>query len=295
MSGFLAAWAARDLFDRGGPVRLRVISSHDHVMNLQADEWGQMLMLADPEMFRGPASAGLGTLDFCAIQGRVQPGDTASFRDGWITFDGTSDFRLSLSAADRVSFSVPSTVEFDPAAVAAAGVAKTMAELAAPHLCSCLFADSVSGAAADPFSQTIAREFPRLIHSLASGDQVEFEETCSPLVGLGYGSTPTGDDLIHGAFIALHHLRRAAGLKLPLPSLPRSIREKTTLLGAHMLTMGMLGLTPEPMGNFALNLLAGKPLEASLAGIRRMGSDSGCSSAVGFYLTVKGIASHAVA
>ncbi|MFZ2780528.1 MAG: DUF2877 domain-containing protein [Rectinemataceae bacterium] len=283
MTGFLARWAACDLFDRGGPVRLCVTSLHNHVMNLQVDEWNHMLMLADPEMYRGPASAGLDMPDFRTLQRCVKPGDTGCFRDGRIEFYGESGISVSLSAAERISFSVPSIVEFDRASVAAAGVAKTMTELAAPHLCSCLFADS---GVDDLFRETIRHEFPRLLQSLSQGNQAGFEDSCSSLVGLGYGSTPTGDDLIHGALIALHYLRQATDSDIPLPSMPRSMGEKTTLLGAHMLEMGRRGLTPEPIRDFALNLLAGKPLPPPLAGIRRMGSDSGCTTAVGFYLMV---------
>jgi hypothetical protein len=255
-------------------------------MNLQADEWGQMLMLADPEMYRGPASAGLDMLDFRTLQGCVKPGDSACFRDGGIEFYGKGDIRVSFSAAKRVSFSVPHNVEYNAAAIGAASVRIAMAELAAPHLCACLFADSGS-LSDDPFTETLRREFPRLLQSLARGDQAQFEQACSSLVGLGYGSTPTADDLIHGALIALHHLKRITRKDMTIPSLPRSIRAKTTLLGAHMLEMGSRGLTPEPVKDFALSLLSGKPIEPAFAGLRRMGSDSGPSVAVGFYLTAQ--------
>lgn len=283
MNVFPAAWAARDLFDRGGPVRLRVISLHNHVMNLQVDEWDHLFMIADPGMYRGPASVGMGLLDFRAVQSCVKPGDLACFRDEGIEFYGKNDFRVTLSSAERVSFSVPHNVEFDEAAISDTAVAQKMAELAAPHLCSCLFADG-RGSSADPFAETMAREFPRFVRALALGDQAEFWGAFSCLVGLGYGSTPTCDDLMHGALIALHYLKRTTRLAVPLPTLPRSIGAKTTLLGAHMLEMGARGLTAEPVRDFALNLLSGKPIEPSFAGLRRMGSDSGCSIATGLYL-----------
>jgi hypothetical protein len=285
MNGFLAAWAALDLFDRGGSVSLRVVSLHDHVMNLQVDRWGHMLMLADPEMYRGPASIGLRTQDFQAIKNCLKPGDAACFQDWKMEFYGDSGIRISLSEAERVSFSVPSTVEFDGSGLADSAIKNAMFELAAPHLCTCLLADT-GGVAIDPFAETIACEFPLLIQSLARGSQPGFEVAASSLIGLGYGSTPTGDDLIHGALIALHFIKRATRNDLPIPSLPRTIAARTTLLGSHMLEMGKLGLTAEPVRNFALNLLAGKPIEPSFTDLRRMGSDSGCSIAVGFYLMV---------
>ena len=284
MESLQATWAARDLVDRGGPVRLRVVSRHNHVINLQADEWKHMVMLADPEVYKGPASAGLDMLDFRALQSCVKPGDAACFREGEIEFYGSFGIRVSLNAAERVSFSVPPNVKYDAAAIGAASVRDSMAELAAPHLCSCLLKDG--GFPADPFAETLTREFPRLLRSLADGTQNEFIDAASAIVGLGYGSTPTGDDLIHGALVALHYLKRITHKNLTIPSLPRSICAKTTLLGAHMLETGILGLTSEPVRNFALNLLAGNPIEPTFADLRRMGSDSGCTSAVGFYLMV---------
>ncbi len=245
-----------------------------------------MVILADPEIFKGPASAGLDGLDFKTLQGSVQPDDAACFRDGGMEFCGNTGIRVSLNAAELIVFSVPHNVDCDAAAIESASVRDLMAELAAPHLCSCLLNDNCSSAD-DPFAETIRREFPRLLQSLAQGDQTQFEQACSSLVGLGCGSTPTGDDLIHGALIALHYLRRTTSFDVPIPSLPHSIGAKTTLLGAHMLEMGARGLTPEPVKNFAVNLLAGKPVEPTFAGLRRMGSDSGCTNAVGFYLMAR--------
>jgi len=278
-----ATWAANDLFARGGAVSLRVISLHDHVMNFQADEWGHLLMLADPGMYRGPASAGLSRKDFQALRIRLRPGDAASFHDGAIELRDIFDLRLSLAAAERMNFSVPLSLSLDRAALSLPAVAEAMAELSAPHLCSCLLAAS-GVVACDPFARTLAREFPRLIHALAQGGQTEFEDASSRLVGLGYGSTPTGDDLIHGALVALHYMSRATRSGPPVPSLPPALGARTTPLGAHMLEMGRRGLSAGPLRDFALNLLAGEPLDPTFAGLGRMGSDSGCNMAVGFYL-----------
>ncbi len=280
-----AVWAARDLPDRDGPVHLRVASIHDHVINLNAEEWGHMLVVVDPEMYRGPSGLGLGMQDFRALRSAVAPGDTAFFRGAHLEFPASEGMYLSLSRAERISFSIPSTQEFDRAAVASGAIARAMTEWAAPYLCSCLLTDP-GGTSTDPFSEIIVREFPILVRSLVRGSRLEFEASFSALVGLGYGSTPTADDLMHGALIALHSLKRAPFLDLPDPLRPRPDRACTTELGLHMLEMGMRGLTAEPVLDFAMHLLAGNSIESSIACLRRMGSDSGCSIAVGFYRTV---------
>jgi hypothetical protein len=277
-----ARWAAQDLFDRGGPARLRVISLHDRALNLQVDEWGHMLILAGPDLYRGPSSAGLDAADFRALKARLSPGDIGCFEDERIEFDGDAAFGISLSPAKRVSFSVPSKVELDGASFTAS-VEGEIAEAADSHLCSCLFG---GGGGEDPFRETIRTQFPRLLRSLSCGNQAEFEDSCSSLVGLGHGSTPTGDDLIHGALIALHYMKRASGMDQPIPRMPPEAGGRTTLLGAHMLEMGMRGLTPQPAREFALDLLAGKAIGPSLAGLCRMGADSGPSIAAGLYLMV---------
>ena len=278
MKNLPARWAARDLLDHGGRAGVRAVSLHDQVINLQVDEWNHMLMLAAPGMYRGPASAGLGDPDFRALREELKPGDTGWFEDGRIDFPG-GGFTVSLADAELVSFSVPRELEIRGASIAAAE--GELAASAASQLCSCLLGEP----GMDPFGEAIRLRFPLLLRSLVLGSQAEFETACSSLIGLGYGSTPTGDDLIHGALIALHCLNQI--LLRPIPRLPRGLGRRTTLLGAHMLEMGRLGLTPEPVLAFALDLLAGKPISGSLDGVRRMGADSGISIAVGFYLMVQ--------
>ncbi|MEW6522277.1 MAG: DUF2877 domain-containing protein [Bacillota bacterium] len=153
--------------------------------------------------------------------------------------------------------------------------------LTASHTCSVLLG---SNDTQGYFGEQIKTYFPQLTHALLRSDRMGFQACCGMLAGLGDGSTPTGDDLIHGALIALHYYRRSKNCKYRAMPYPEDIKQRTTPLGAHMLEMGQRGLTPEPVRDYVLSLLRGRPCNQALQKLSRMGGSTGHNIAVGAFL-----------
>ncbi|MCX8013504.1 MAG: DUF2877 domain-containing protein, partial [Rectinema sp.] len=121
----------------------------------------------------------------------------------------------------------------------------------------------------------------------SAAEQREFETSAGRLIGLGVGSTPTGDDLAHGAMIAMHLLAALHGRVWFCPNISDMVMKRTTPLGRHMLEMGRSALTPEPVLFYIDHLLSGDSLAPSLDELRQIGSDTGLSIAVGIYLVIR--------
>jgi hypothetical protein len=153
----------------------------------------------------------------------------------------------------------------------------------AGDLCAVLLGADTGG---DPLAAPIADAFPALVRALVAGDEPGLVDASRRLAGVGYGSTPTGDDLMHGALVAAHYLPRHGLDWRPFCRLPRELSRFTTRLGAHMIDIGCRGLTPEPTRSFLLDLLGGRSVSASLRALDAMGADSGRAVAVGAALTV---------
>jgi hypothetical protein len=278
-------WVAADLADRTGPAEAQVVSVHAAVVNLAVDAWPHLLMIAGPGLYRGPAAVGLSATGFAAVRTWLATGAAVRYAPDALTFTrpgGTTHVDLGGPA---VSFAPPGVIDFRidayrdglPAALAALRAAT------AGDLCSVLLSSDLG---ADPFAGSIVEAFPTLVRALDSGDGKGFVEAARRLVGLGYGSTPTGDDLIHGALVAVHYLDRCVPAQRMVARPSHEALRATTRLGAHMLVMGSLGLTPEPVRAFLVDLLGGRSVSAALRGVSQMGADSGRTIAVGAALTV---------
>lgn len=269
---------------------LRVLSVHDHVINFYTPSWSHLFMICDPSVHRGPASIGL---SFCLFEDLLKTIDQelpCRFDPGQIIIGGVDGgIRISLDG-EIVSF-VPPLPEGRSTGESSAYLEEALPalrRLANGRLCSVLLGDQDGLDAEDPaewldLGSEIRTTFPRFLEALMAGDSPALELWSKRLVGLGFGSTPTGDDLIHGALVALHYLERLSSLRYEAPVLPRSLWKLTTPLGAHMLAMGRLGLTPEPVGRFLKELCEQTLSGRTMGQLAAIGSDTGINIAVGAY------------
>lgn len=278
-------WVAGDLADHRGPSDVQVESVHEAVVNLAVDSWTHLLMIAGPTLYRGPAAVGLSASGFAAVKMALASGAAVRYAPDVLECVGPGrNLRVDLGGP-AVSFAPPDAIDFVPG-LCRDGIPAAIAGLRAAtsgDLCAVLLG---SAHGADPFAEPIAEAFPALLRALDTGDEPGCVDAARRLVGLGYGSTPTGDDLIHGAWIANHYVQRCVPATRRVHRLPSEVLRATTRLGAHMVDMGSRGLTPEPVRDFLLALLAGRSVSAELRVLDRMGADSGRSIAVGAVLTI---------
>jgi len=279
------AWVAADIGGHGAPSAGQVVSVHDAVVNLEVDGWDHLLMVAGPSLYRGPSAIGLPAPEFAAVKTLLASGGAVRYEPGALEFaSSVLTVRMDLGGP-VVSFSPPEAIHFVPSAFRKR-LPEAVAELRAVtsgDLCQVLLG---SAHGSDPFAEPVAEAFPALLRALDAGDEPGFVDAARKLVGLGYGSTPTGDDLIHGASIAVHYAHRCVRATRRVPRIPSEVSRATTRLGAHMIEMGSRGLTPEPVRELLLALLAGRSVSAELRALDRMGADSGRSVAVGAVLTI---------
>jgi len=98
----------------------------------------------------------------------------------------------------------------------------------------------------------------------------------SPLVGLGIGFTPSGDDFVSGVLL----VQQITGLAVVQAPPIRTALGKTTTGGATLLRLALAGFPPEYMSRIVTALLRGAPEEA-LAIARAHGHSSGLDALTG--------------
>jgi hypothetical protein len=105
----------------------------------------------------------------------------------------------------------------------------------------------------------------RIISTLADRDFHSIPVVAEPLVGLGEGLTPSGDDLLGGLLFCLQVLRETYPQSLYLPgnysSFIEQCRPRTNLISFALLKDHASGHALEPLHQIASLLISGQPLE----------------------------------
>jgi hypothetical protein len=287
-----AQWADDSLkkgYDHAAPFRL--VSIHKHVANIAVEGWPHLLMFVDSTLPRGPASVGLSTDDFSQFLSFTQGYPEGRYSPGQARLIGQKqEFVIDWSHAALYSFRPPRFTPADGNKIAAASslYRKWLLELGAKASASSVLFD-IEGED-DYFRREIQTYFPALVQALLSGNTRDFIACSANLIGLGRGSTPTGDDMLYGAMMGWQYLRSAQGMPLGRPALTEDVLSKTTFLGRHMLEMGRLGLAPEPVQAFLLSVCTGRPDYAILQEVCQMGATTGVDICIGALFSINSLA-----
>ncbi len=279
-----AQWVAADLSDKDS-LRVRLHSVHEHVVNFTIEGHSQMLMIAAPKMYRGPSSVGLSYDDLEHLMCALQYGSEGTLEYGELVVgQGPSGVAISLSTS-VVDFSVPPCVYLDSSMLGASLQLVTDIFRQQKHMSSM----SLLGAKTDGslLHKMLKKGLSDLVEATVSGDDSAFNDACRELVGLGYGSTPTGDDLIHGVVLTHHYYRSAHNLLWKPLLIPKNILSTTTAMGQHMLTIGSQGLTLEPVRNYLMSLLGGYIDSKTVYQLFRIGATTGLDIGVAALLSLR--------
>lgn len=284
-----AQWIARDLFRHRGVFRLGVFSAHRQVINLEAEGWPHLLVLAGPDLFRAPAALGLAGKDLDAVAaeiGRVTGGRLAQER---LVLEGTGiRFTISWDGKPALSFGPPDGLNAPPARVRenldrCRGVLMDRPPASAAAVL-------LGAEGGEPFFRdAYRRHFSRILAALAESKEQEFSASCQSIIGLGRGSTPTGDDLICGALLAARYYDQwSSGRRgWKPPRLPPGWREATTALSAHSLELSRRGLAAAPVREHLTALFTGTWREDHLHRLLATGSTTGYDLAVAIQAAVE--------
>lgn len=283
---YKSRWVAMDLKKYKKKTRIQVYSSHDQVINLVVEGWPHILMIAGPGIYRGPAAIGLSSRSFKEIRGFLETCKEGWFEPGLIRFcHGLDEFIITFNE-NYVDFAPPAKLNFD--------AKKAMSIL--PQLSGILqnkmtnYTSSILIGVDDEqdfFQQQINTFFPQLTAALIKDNISAFQASCNELIGLGQGSTPTGDDLIFGALVTFHYYKQSQKCSWRPPAFSENIKKKTTILGSHMLEIGRRGLAPEPVKEFLLALFQGEFSPESLQKLGKMGASTGYDIATACFSLVE--------
>lgn len=284
-----AQWVARDLYEQKLKVQLQVISVHERVINLKIEARPKLLMLAHPDLPRGPACVGLSGRQFALCRELLPQGSSARFEPPGTLYLGEGRQAITWQDSEARSFAPPEYLESNEPGIRAAlkEYRQQMALSDAPSAAAVLL--GLNGP--DPyFREKIQAGFIPLVTAVLINNKQDFKYSCRSLSGLGQGSTPTGDDLIFGALVAAHYYTRMAGAALKLPGGPIGASAKTTIMGAHMLELGRKGLASEPVIRFILSIFDGRARAELLQALMQVGSASGYEIAAAVLFTLNQLA-----
>lgn len=278
-----AKWVAQDLL-RQEPARIRLLSLHEHVANFVIEDQTHLLMISDPSVYPGPSAIGLSYEAYGELSQTLSSNQTGQMEDGQVKVQrGTGEFTISYGDYVR-DFSIPSDLDWKRETVRASTRLATDFIVQSQRSISTSLLLSANRASkkgiCDDFHETFfltafREHVPALVRAIIQGDKESFWNAVSKLVGLGQGSTPSGDDLIHGALVAYQYARIAQGQPYEVPFMPPELIEQTTMLGRHMLIMGSRGLTPEPIRGFLSSLLRGQVNEVVISKLGDIGASTG--------------------
>ncbi len=283
-----AAWSAADLGPYSGCYALKLLSLHDHVANFQVAGWSHLLFIGDQELAAGPASIGLATEDFKDFRNLLLQSRSGRFEDGRAIFDlGKSRITVDRRGGANITFApVFSFNEATPELVKTLDYyEKSLKDIDLPTPAAALLA---SPGGDDYYRSAIAANFPAIIKALIDQNKQELIKYCRNICGMGHGLTPTGDDLIHAAFIVANLCSQKG--KLFMDSLRpdvEALSAQTGLFGRHMLEIGRRGLTPEPFASYLEALKLGVREARIVNNMIKIGSATGFDLAIGITVAMK--------
>ncbi len=191
-----AEWISEDLIDYRGVFEVKVVSIHRPVINFLVESWPHLLLLTGPKLYRGPATLSFGEENFAFLREVAGQIDRGSFAAGELVLAGSGiEATLDWVGGPVLSFGLPARLSLPPGEVIA-------------NLASCrhaLMESSASSAAAillgldggEPyFREKFATNFPQFVAALLEGNEAGLINHSQNIIGMGRGSTPTGDDLL---------------------------------------------------------------------------------------------------
>lgn len=140
----------------------------------------------------------------------------------------------------------------------------------------------------DPLARTAAPALARLYAATWARNEADCLAAARPLLGLGPGLTPAGDDCLVG-WLAGAWTAGAAGRRLVEamgPDLLAAATHLTSRLSTAFLAAAVNGEAAEPLHGFVL-----APTEARLAGLLALGATSGADLLAGYLLARAALAS----
>ena len=152
----------------------------------------------------------------------------------------------------------------------------------------------INGRGAEQLSselQSIWHHIPVIQKSLAKKDVSEIVSSLLPIMGLGRGLTPSGDDLIAGILLTLNRYPAQVFPDLSRKELNLALiqnaRQKTTRLSTNIIEQAATGVADERLLKALDNIMIGSnAIDASIQEICHLGHSSGADTLVGITIAL---------
>ncbi len=304
-----------------------LLTLHDRVINFTRKKHGEVLSVAHPFIYKGPSTVGVSSYAFKQVTNALKSGalksGILSGNQLTLAYKNIPPQYFSLHHALSLSFHVESAINpniKDKKINAQIDYIYQRLELTREKLKrSCdidsriVFASNISNSdstspnqhapGAGFFQSQFKKHFPRLVIKLLENKNnnnldSDWRNQADQLIGLGRGTTPSGDDMIHGCFIALNWLKQLELYAAEVPQfsekLLRHYQQKTTKMGVHMLSTGTQGQTPEPVLDYIKLLTSNNNFEVPsnidsistpFERVSQMGHSTGLDILTGFTYT----------
>ncbi|MDZ4132957.1 MAG: DUF2877 domain-containing protein [Dethiobacteria bacterium] len=282
-----ANWYAADLDSCSTRSKISRLSIHNHVINFRVDAWPHLLIVADSQLERGPATIGCSDYKFSKITGIAREMDSGWFEPFKIQLSGAAgEASLNWRAAEPCYFSPPKISVFNRVTLLKTVEAYlALLRMMTHHSAAAVLLGLPGGE--DYFRQEISNNLPDLLNALVTDSEKDFIKACRNLIGMGKGFSPTGDDLIHGALVAYHSFMNDNNFIVKISGSFHELFTQTNFIGQHMLEMGWKGKASEAMTAFMLTLNDGAVDKSALSRVLKIGSGSGFEMAIAILLYVK--------
>ncbi len=265
MSNLVSAWYAADLERYKNEYKVNLLSIHGEIINFQVENWPHLLMVAKSEFERGPCTIGLDLRPFAELQETVERATEISFNNHVLTLScGSSSYSINWRGGERLSFAPLKIGILDYAQVSTTveNYCRALKDIE-PGTASAVLLGMPGGA--DYFRTEIDAYYPKIITALLLGNEQEFVNACRNLIGMGHGSSPSGDDLICGALLAYHHFIADQLFIDNIADQLRAEAGKTSQIGRHMIEIGLSGFTPDVFKALLISITIGS-IQPSLLG-----------------------------
>ncbi len=239
-----STWYAADLERYSSEYRVKLLSAHKEILNFRVESWPHLLMVSEDGFEKGPCTIGLKPEFFNEFHERARSATRIWFNNQALRlFVGNKDYSINWREGERLSFAPYKIDNFKHRNVC------TTVE----HYCQALEGINLNTPSAvllgmnggsEYFREKIKYYYPKVINALLLRNEHQLINSCRNIIGMGSGSSPSGDDLICGALLSFHYFTADHMFIDNITAELKAETGKTNLIGGHMIEIGLSGLAP---------------------------------------------------
>ena len=287
MRNRFSTWYAADLERYNNEYKVTLLSIHKEIINFSVENWPHLLMVAKSGFERGPCTIGLDHELFAELHEKAESAAEISFNNHALTFSSGNDmYSINWREGEQLSFAPfkIDNLEHDKVSKTVEQYSRALEniELNTP---SAVLLDMPGGA--EYFRKTISAAYPEIIKALFKRSEQEFLDACRKIIGMGHGSSPSGDDLICGALLSFHYFTADQSFIDNITAELKAETGKTNMMGGHMIEIGLSGLTPYIFQALLVSIIKGKFEPALLTRTIKVGASTGSDLLIALVLFIK--------